>query len=69
MKTVELSPICLRFSSVFLQNKFRSFFFLLFFSRKQQKSLSYAKRLRITAPIFVEETRKQVKYGLLQHIL
>ncbi len=34
-----------------------------------KKSLSYAKRLRITASIFVEETRKQVKYRLLQHTL
>ena len=32
-----------------------------------KESLGYAKRLRITAFIFVEETRKQVKYGLLQH--
>ena len=41
--------------------------FFTIFSRKQQKSLSYAKRLRTTTPIFVEEIRKQVKYGLLQH--
>ena len=43
--------------------------FFTVFSRKQQKSLSYAKRLRTTTPIFVEEIRKQVKYGLLQHTL
>ena len=35
----------------------------------EKKSLNYAKRLRITASIFVEETREQVKYGLLQHTL
>lgn len=39
------------------------------FSLKEQKSFSCAKRLRTTASIFVEETRKQVKYGLLPYIL
>ena len=37
--------------------------FFTVFSRKQPK------RLRTTTPIFVEEIRKQVKYGLLQHTL
>jgi len=39
------------------------------FSSKEQKSFSCAKRLRTTASIFVEETRKQVKYGLLQQLI
>ena len=37
MKTVGLSPICLRFSSVFLQNKSRSFIFYCFFKKTAKK--------------------------------